>query len=108
MTKNPYPIKGCKKYDKFDREEKFGHSLDPKSELKTKISILKDYGAKCTGLVQVAGSQKDSFDVLQSNDLSFASTETKFKNPITQTQNNIVIFGFFHKKMILSFWLFLK
>ena len=66
MTKNPYPIIGCKKYDKFDREEKFGHSLDPKSELKTKISILKDYGAKCTGLVQVAGSQKDSFDVLQS------------------------------------------
>ena len=41
-------------------------------------------------------------------DLSFASTETKFKNPITKTQNNIVIFGFFHKKMILSFWLFLK
>ena len=42
------------------------------------------------------------------NDVSFASTETKFKNPITKTQNNIVIFGFFHKKMILSFWLFLK
>ena len=41
-------------------------------------------------------------------DLSFASTETKFKNPITKTQNNIVIFWFFHKKMILSFWLFLK
>ena len=41
-------------------------------------------------------------------DLSFASTETKFKNPITKTQNNIGIFGFFHKKMILSFWLFLK
>ena len=41
-------------------------------------------------------------------DLSFASTETKFKNPITKTQNNIVIFGFFHKKVIISFWLFLK
>ena len=41
-------------------------------------------------------------------DLSFASTETKFKNPTTKTQNNIVIFGFFHIKMILSFWLFLK
>ena len=41
-------------------------------------------------------------------DLSFASTETKFQNPITKTQNNIVIFGCFHKKMILSFWLFLK
>ena len=33
-------------------------------------------------------------------DLFFASTETKFKNPITKTQNNIVIFGFFHKKVI--------
>ena len=41
-------------------------------------------------------------------DLSFASTETKFQNPITKTQNNIVIFGIFHKKMTLSFWLFLK
>ena len=41
-------------------------------------------------------------------DLSFASTETKFKNPITKTQNNIVIFGFFHKKIISLFWLFLK
>ena len=40
-------------------------------------------------------------------DLSFASTETKFKNPITKTQNNIVIFGFFHKKndiIILAFF----
>ena len=46
--------------------QKFGHSVDPKTELKMRISILKDYGAKCTGLVQVAGSQKDSFDVLQS------------------------------------------
>ena len=46
--------------------------------------------------------------IFDTNDLSFASTETKFKNPITKTQNNIVIFGFFHKKMILSFWLFLK
>ena len=43
-----------------------------------------------------------------SYDLSFASTETKFKIPTTKTQNNIVIFGFFHKKMILLFWLFLK
>ena len=32
---------------------------------------------------------------MSSNDLSFASTETKFKNPITKTQNNIVIFGFY-------------
>ena len=41
------------------------------------------------------------------NYLSFASTETKFKNPMTKTQNNIVIFGFFHKKndiIILSFF----
>ena len=66
MTKNPYPIIGCKKYDKLERRQKFGHSLDLKSELKTRISIPKDYGAECTGLVQVAGSQKDSFDVLQS------------------------------------------
>ena len=28
--------------------------------------------------------------------------------PKTKTQNNIVIFGFFHKKIILLFWLFLK
>ena len=42
------------------------------------------------------------------NDLSFASTETKFIKPKTKTQNNIVIFGFFHKKIILLFWLFLK
>ena len=41
-------------------------------------------------------------------DLSFASTETKFIKPKTKTQNNIVIFGFFHKKIILLFWLFLK
>ena len=40
-------------------------------------------------------------------DLSFASTETKFIKPKTKTQNNIVMFGFFHKKKIL-FWLFLK
>ena len=42
-----------------------------------------------------------------SNDLSFASTETKFIKPKTKTQNNIVIFGFFHKKkciIILAFW----
>ena len=53
---------------------------------------------------------KERFDKEQIgiNDLSFASTENKFKNPITKTQNNIIIFGFFHKKMILSFWLFLK
>ena len=41
-------------------------------------------------------------------DLTFASTETKFKNPITKTQNNIVIFGFFHKKNTLLFWLFFE
>jgi hypothetical protein len=50
-------------------------------------------------------NQKAEFETF---DLSFASTETKFENPITKTQNNIVIFGFFHKKIILSFWLFLK
>ena len=48
---------------------------------------------------------KSAFEI---NDLSFASTETKFIKPKTKTQNNIVIFGFFHKKMILSFWLLLK
>ena len=42
------------------------------------------------------------------NDLSFASTETKYIKPKTKTKNNIVIFGFFHKKIILLFWLFLK
>ena len=41
-------------------------------------------------------------------DLSFAPTETKYIKPKTKTQNNIVIFGFFHKKIILLFWLFLK
>ena len=50
----------------IERRQQFGHSLDPKSEFKMGISKLKDYGAECTGLVQVAGSQKDSFDVLQS------------------------------------------
>ena len=45
---------------------------------------------------------------VETYDLSFASAETKFQNPITKTQNNIVIFGIFHKKMTLSFWLFLK
>ena len=39
-------------------------------------------------------------------DLSFALTETKFKNPITKTQNNIVIFGFFHKKWYYHFGFF--
>ena len=41
------------------------------------------------------------------NDLSFASTEAKFIKPKTKTQNNIVIFGFFHKKkciIILAFF----
>ena len=39
------------------------------------------------------------------NDLSFASTETKFIKPKTKTQNNIVIFGFFQKKnIILAFF----
>ena len=40
-------------------------------------------------------------------DLSFASTETKFIKPKTKTQNNVVIFGFFHKKnyiIILAFF----
>ena len=50
----------------IERRKQLGHYLDPKSELNTRISILKDYRAECTGLVQVAGSQKDSFDVLQS------------------------------------------
>ena len=45
---------------------------------------------------------------IESIDLSFASTETKFIKPKTKTQNNIVIFGFFHKKIMLLFWLFLK
>ena len=31
------------------------------------------------------------FFLLDSNDLSFASTETKFKNPITKTQNNFLV-----------------
>ena len=47
-------------------------------------------------------------DRQNTNDLSFASTETKFIKPKTKTQNNIVIFGFFHKKIKLLFWLFLK
>ena len=36
-------------------------------------------------------------------DLSFASTETKFIKPKTKTQNNIVIFGFFLKKLCYYF-----
>ena len=48
------------------------------------------------------------FCILVTFDLSFASTETKYIKPKTKTQNNIVIFGFFHKKIILIFWLFLK
>ena len=67
MTKNLYPIIGCKDMTNLiKRRKQLGHYLDPKSELNTRISILKDYRAECTGLVQVAGSQKDSFDVLQS------------------------------------------
>ena len=43
------------------------------------------------------------------NDLSFASTETKYIKVKTQTQNNIVIFGiYFFKKVILLFWLLEK
>ena len=43
-------------------------------------------------------------------DLSFASTETKFKNPITKTQNNFLVnTGFlvklFQKKLLLSSFL---
>jgi len=34
----------------------------------------------------------------QRNDLSFASTETKYIKLKTKTQNNIVIFGFSSKK----------
>ena len=62
MTKNPYP----NMTNLIERRQQLEHFLDPKAELKTRISKLKDYGAECTGLVQVAGSQKDSFDVLQS------------------------------------------
>ena len=46
-----------------------------------------------------------------SNDLSFASSETKFENPITKTQNNFLVnTGFLVKlfqkkaKMIISFF----
>ena len=34
------------------------------------------------------GSDNKKF---KTNDLSFASTETKFKNPITKTQNNFLV-----------------
>ena len=44
-------------------------------------------------------------------DLSFASTETKFKNPITKTQNNVLVNTVFlvklfkkKAKMIISFF----
>ena len=37
------------------------------------------------------------------NDLSFASTETKYIKLKTKTQNNIVIFGLFHKKWYYYF-----
>ena len=48
-------------------------------------------------LVKVHFILKSQIYINCTNDLSFASTETKFKNPITKTQNNIVIFGFFQK-----------
>ena len=48
------------------------------------------------------------FGVLVTFDLSFASTETKYIKLKTKTQNNIVISGFFHKKIILLFWLFFE
>ena len=41
-------------------------------------------------------------------DLSFASTETKYIKLKTQTQNNIVIFGFFHKRLYYYFGFFLN
>ena len=43
---------------------------------------------------------------LDSNDLSFASTETKYKKPKTKAQNNIVTFGIFHKKGYFYFGFF--
>ena len=39
---------------------------------------------------------------------SIGETKTKYVKLKTKTQNNIVIFGFFHKKIMLLFWLFLK
>ena len=37
------------------------------------------------------------------------SLETKYLHKLkNKTQNNIVIFEIFHKKMIMLFWLFLK
>ena len=36
--------------------------------------------------------------IFESYDLSIGSTETKFIKLKTKTQNNIVIFGIFHKK----------
>ena len=39
-------------------------------------------------------------------DLSFASTETKYIKLKTKTQNNIVIFGIFHKKWYYYFGFF--
>ena len=58
--------------------------------------------------VMIMYEERDEYVVTEINDLSFASTETKFIKPKTKTQNNIVIFRFFHKKIILLFWLFLK
>ena len=43
---------------------------------------------------------------LHINDLSFASTETKYIKLKTKTQNNIVIFGFFSKKQYCHFGFF--
>ena len=53
--------------------------------------------------VMIMYEERDEYVVTEINDLSFASTETKFIKPKTKTQNNIVIFGFFHKKLSESF-----
>ena len=63
---------------------------------------LKLLSAKCTQKVNetkylgfsklgVQWAERDTNFNLESNDLSFASTETKFKNPITKTQNNFLV-----------------
>ena len=53
---------------------------------------------------------KENHATKVTNDLSFASTETKFKNPITKTQNNFLVNTVFFcqiiskkAKMIISF-----
>ena len=56
--------------------------------------------------VMIMYEERDEYVVTEINDLSFASTETKFIKPKTKTQNNIVIFGFFHKKLYYYFGFF--